>query len=183
MDWIAVIIIAAVPVALIAFGFIAVADRKKRKQDMQSLLADKGALLMVTLPHTAGLPLPEKTLCELFYCDRHIEISGNGVSFTLDFSKIHDICVKTREDIQKQLVSSAGGAVAGAALAGWVGAAIFGGVQERQIKTTSHYMIFTYSSNSGIDYIAFEAAHHRRYVNYFIDEFSKRPPNVRSVKL
>ena len=138
---------------------------------------------MVTLPHTAGLPVPEKTLCTLFYCARHIEINANGVEFKLNFSKIHDICVKTSTEIQKQLVSSAGGAIAGAALAGWLGAAIFGGVQERQIKTIRHFMVFTYSSDNGIAYIAFEAAYHKRYVNYFIDEFNKRPLNVRTVAL
>jgi hypothetical protein len=173
----------AVIVALIAFGFIAIADHKKTKQDTQQLLTDKGASLMITLPHTAGLPIPEKTLCTLFYCSRHIEINANGVEFTLDFSKIHDICLKTSTEIQKQLVSSAGGAVAGAALAGWLGAAIFGGVQQRQIKTTRHYMVFTYTSSNGIAYMAFEIPYNHRYVNYFINEFSKRPRNVRTVRL
>jgi len=183
MDWIALIIMAAVPFALIAFAVIYFRDRRKGKQDVQQLLADKGALFMITLPHTAGLSLPEKTPCTLFYCNRHIEINANGVEFTLDFSKIHDICVKTSTDIQKQLVSSAGGAIAGAALAGWLGAAIFGGVQERQIKTIRYYMVFTYSSGNGVAYIAFETAQNDRYVSYFIDEFGKRSPNVRSVRL
>ena len=183
MDWIALIIIAAVPFALTAFAVMYFRDKKKSKQDVQQLLADKGALYMIELPHTAGLPVPHNTLCTLFYCNRQIEINANGVEFTLDFSKLHDICVKTSTEIQKQLVSSAGGAIAGAALAGWLGAAIFGGVQERQIKTTRHYMIFTYTSSSGIDYIAFEVPYHRRYVNYFIEEFNKRPQNTRSVRL
>jgi len=178
------IILAPVALALIAFFFIAARDMKKNKQSAQQKLASKGASVMVTLPHTAGLPVPEKTPCELFYCDGHIEINGNGIQFTLDFSKIHDICIKTSTEIHKQLVSSAGGAIGGARLFGTLGALIFGRVKERQITNTRHYLIFTYSKDSGdIDYIGFEVEHQNRYVNYFVDEFSKRPQNVRSVIL
>jgi hypothetical protein len=184
MDWIALIIIAAVPFALTAFAVMYFRDQKKSKHDVQDLLADKGALYMVTLPHAAGLPLPEKTVCTLFYCNEHIEINGNGVSFKLDLIKIHDISIKTREDIQKQLVSSAGGAIAGAHLAGWVGAAIFGRVHERQIKTTTQYLMFTYTKDSGgIDFIGFQADYYKRYTQYFVDEFRKRPQNPRSIAL
>jgi len=178
------IIIAPVALALIAFFFIAARDTMKSKRSIQQLLADKGASVMVTLPHTAGLPLPEKTPCELFYCTENIEINGNGIQFTLDFSKIHDICIKTSTEIHKQLVSSAGGAIGGARLFGTLGALIFGRVQERQITNTRYYLIFTYSKDSGdIETIGFEAAHQNRYVNYFVEEFSKRPQNTRSVIL
>ncbi|MCL2603557.1 MAG: hypothetical protein FWD90_03680 [Defluviitaleaceae bacterium] len=183
MDWLALIIIAAVPFALVSFAVIYFRDKKKSKQDIQQLLADKGALYMITLPHAAGLPLPEKVDCTIFYCVKNIEVNANGVAFKLDLDGIHDISVKSATEIHRQLVSSAGGAIAGAHLAGWVGAAIFGRVHERQITETRFFLFITYTSTDGISYIAFETDQNNKYTDMIIAEFGKRPKNTKAVSL
>lgn len=43
----------------------------------------KSASLFIALPHTAGLPIPERTLCQLYSYPDRIEINANGTQFTL----------------------------------------------------------------------------------------------------
>jgi len=175
--------LAAVIVCLALFVYKYISGSKKRKQGTQDDMASRNAMIMVVLPHTAGLPIAEKTSCSLYYCDERIEIDANGVQFNLDFSKLHDIRIVTSTEIQNQLVSSAGGAVGGGMLFGAFGALIFGRVQKRQIKDVRSYLVFTYSTNSGVDYIAFELAGKNRYANMMINEFNSRPANKRTVDL
>ncbi|MCL2627113.1 MAG: hypothetical protein FWD44_00235 [Oscillospiraceae bacterium] len=182
-DIIFLLILAATIVCLVVFARMYISDNKKRNQNTQDTLADKNALVMVVLPHTAGLPVAEKTTCTIYYCEDNIEINASGVQFRLDLSKIHDISIKTDIEIQKQLVSSAGGAVGGAMLFGAFGALMFGRIKKGQIKTVSHYLIFTYSTDSGVDYIAFELAGKNKYVNMIIDEFNKREKSDKIIEL
>jgi len=182
-DMIFLLILAAVIFCLVIFAFMHFSDKKKRSQNTQDGLAERNAQVMVVLPHTAGLPVPEKTACELYYCDERVEIDANGVQFNLDFSKLHDIRIVTSTEIQKQLVSSAGAAVGGAMLFGAFGALIFGRVKQGQIKNVSYYLVFTYSTDNGIDYIAFELAGKNKYANMMINEFNNRPANTRIIDL
>ena len=71
-------------------------------------------------------------------------------------SKITDISVKTDVEIQKQYVSSAGGAIAGGMVFGPLGAIVGGRVKEKKTREFTYYLIFTYRSDAEISYISFE---------------------------
>ena len=81
---------------------------------------------------------------------------GGGNSFELNRSKITDISVKTDVEIQKQYVSSAGGAIAGGIVFGPLGAIVGGRVKEKKTREVAYYLIFTYRSGAEISYISFE---------------------------
>lgn len=72
----------------------------------------------------AGLNVPENTNCIIELNNDKFNFVVNGVNFSLPINKITDISIKTDKEIQKQYVSSIGGAVAGAALFGSLGAMV-----------------------------------------------------------
>lgn len=106
--------------------------------------------------HVLGLNLVENAKCKLFIHDDKIVIESSGVKFNLLKDKILDVSIKTETEIQKQYVSSAGGAIAGNALLGPVGAMIGGRIKEKTSKTSTSYLIYTYEKDNNIDYIVFD---------------------------
>ena len=106
--------------------------------------------------HQAGLPLPQDSYCTILIEDSCFKITGGGNEFRLDKGKITEMCVKTDVEIQRQYVSSSGGAVAGAMVFGALGAIVGGRVKEKTNRTYTYYLIFTYRSNDEINYVSFE---------------------------
>lgn len=109
-----------------------------------------------TALHQTGLPLAQGAECEIGFEEDAFRFYGGGTDFYLAFEKITDICIKTETEIQKQYVSSIGGAVAGAVIFGQLGAIIGGRVKEKESTTISEYLIFTYIREGQIDYVSFE---------------------------
>lgn len=107
------------------------------------------------LKHVNGLPIAENQVCKVVSYPDKYEITASGVSFNLPKDRVTDICIKTDVEIQKQAVSSIGGAVAGAVLFGPLGAIIGGRAKDRKVKTTSKYLIFTYMKDEEVKYIGF----------------------------
>lgn len=95
--------------------------------------------------HQAGLPLAQNAPCTIIAESDCFKFVGGGNSFELNRSKITDISVKTDVEIQKQYVSSAGGAIAGGMVFGPLGAIVGGRVKEREkdarIYLLSHFYI------------------------------------------
>lgn len=136
-------------------------DRKKQKEKIEKQKeADEqrkkaGISIEGKLKHTHGLPIPENSVCSVVsYTDKYV-FSANGLSFNLLKSKITDICIKTDIEISKQVVSSIGGAIGGAILFGALGAIIGGRAKNKEIKTTTQYLIFTYVKDDDVKYIGF----------------------------
>jgi len=120
---------------------------KKRKE--------AGITLEKNLIHFNGLPIAENTICKITsYADRY-EFTANGLSFNLQKDRVTDICIKTNVEIQKQAVSSIGGAVAGAVLLGPLGAIIGGRAKDRKVKTTTKYLIITYMKDEEVKLLCF----------------------------
>ena len=82
-----------------------------------------------------------------------------------------DVCVKTNVEIQKQYVSSVGGAVAGAVVFGPLGAMIGGRAKEKKSKEFHQYLIFTYESDGEVKYVGFEVTYALSNAQKFVDEF------------
>lgn len=108
------------------------------------------------IEHVSGLPLADGIKCSIVYNADSLTIKGGGNTFSLNYSNITGLDVKTKSEIEKHYVSSAGGAVAGAILLGPVGAIIGGRAKKvTDIKSTSFYII-TYKQKDEIKYIVFE---------------------------
>ena len=87
--------------------------------------------------------------------------------------KITDICIKTDTEIQKQLVSSVGGAVAGAMLFGTLGAIIGGRAKTKKVKTSTDYLIITYRSDEELKYIGFDTKNNPPSAVKLVNEFKQ----------
>ena len=74
----------------------------------------------------------------------------------METSKLLDVSVMTQTEIQKQYVSSVGGAVAGAVLLGPIGAIIGGRATKKTVNNTSKYLVITYISDEETKYIVFD---------------------------
>lgn len=148
-------------------------SRTKRKQKnlVKSSIAEKNATLFVCLPHVNGLPIPENVFCDIYSTPNKFEIISNGLTFNLDKNKVTDVCFKTDVEIQKQYVSSIGGAIGGAALFGTLGAMIGGRAKQKNIREVHTYLIFTYESNGEIKYTGFDATNNLYKAGPFVDEF------------
>lgn len=83
----------------------------KLKKIMKKTSKTCQATIFAAFHHLAGLPIPEDTICQVYSTPRGIEIVANGQQFNLAKDKIIDITIKTDTEIQKQVVSSAGGAI------------------------------------------------------------------------
>ena len=88
---------------------------------------------------------------EQYFC-----FEGSGIRYELSKDKVTDIAVKTDVEIQKQYVSSAGGALAGGMLFGPLGAIVAGRTKVKKNRAVTNYLIFTYLADEGISYISFE---------------------------
>lgn len=85
-----------------------------------------------------------------------VKFEGSGTQINLERSRITDANIKTEKEIQTHVVSSAGGAVAGGALLGALGAAIGGRAKTKKTIEISYFLIFTYIKDDSVDYIAFD---------------------------
>ena len=130
--------------------------RKKGKQNRKQNLIDRNADFSAKLKHFYGLPISEGAMVDCYWCTDKIIFEGSGLSFNLSFEKLTDVSMKTDVEIQKQYVSSAGGAVAGAVMFGALGALIGGRTKEKTSKQVNQYLIFTYLNDEEVKYIAFD---------------------------
>ena len=94
-----------------------------------------------------GLDIPAGVPCNVEFYDDHIGIVALGREYKLPHRKIQNVSISTIKELQKQYVSSAGGAILGAAIAGPLGALIGGGAKQKTIRSNKHLLIFAYTPN------------------------------------
>lgn len=128
--------------------------------------------LVLSASHVNGLPIAENILCVIYSRPTKYEITANGATFNLEKNKVTDVCLKTDVEIQKQYVSSIGGAVGGAVLFGPLGAMIGGRAKKKKTKQTHTYLIFTYESDGEIKYIGFDVTNNFN-ASKLVNEFRK----------
>lgn len=102
--------------------------KKEKKKSLD------GITIYTAFHHVDGLPIPANVLCEVFSYPDRIDFKAGSTEITLSKNKITDISIKTDTEIQQQLVSSVGGAVAGAMFLGSLGAVIGGRVKQKKSK-------------------------------------------------
>lgn len=163
--------------AIVGFIVLIVVSIKKAKKTIEEDKT-KGIIQRGIFKHFNGLSLPEGTPCTvLLYSDRY-EFNANGAQFNLSLDKVTDVCCKTDVDIQKQYVSSVGGAIGGAVLFGPIGAMIGGRAKQKKIKETNTYLIITYmDGNNDVKYIGFDATNSVWVANNFVNRFKAKSNN------
>jgi len=108
------------------------------------------------LTHVYGLPIKENTFCKVTSYDDRFEFTSGTVKFELMKEKITDMRIATETEIEKQYVSSVGGAVGGAVLFGPIGAMIGGRAKKKTVKReTTFYLVITYMTDGEIKYVGF----------------------------
>ena len=151
--------------------------RKEGKKKVKDLKA-QGMLSIAFLPHVYGLPIPENTNCEIrTYADR-MEFHGGNADINLNRNKIVNVAMATDVDIQKQAVSSTGGAILGYAALGPLGAAIGGRVKNRTVRTATTYLIISYRDGESFKHIGFEVGPAINKAQELVNEFNKLNQNT-----
>lgn len=141
-----------------------------KKKEQQNL---EGLTIYSAFHHVDGLPIAENMLCEVFSFPDRIEFKSGTTQIKLSKEKITDMSVKTDTDIQNQVVSSIGGAVAGAMVFGTLGAIIGGRTRTKKVKTISNYLIITYNSDGDLKYLGFDIKNNPQSAFKLVDEFRK----------
>lgn len=151
---IGILIAALVLVALSYLCFKKGMAIKKNTEDVDKVIQD----IIINAKHVVGLPIAEGVECVINYSAENIEITQGNNTFNLSISKVTDITDTTDVEIQKQYVSSTGGAVGGYMLFGPLGAIVGGRAKKKTSKKVTNYLVITYRDSEEIKYISFEYA-------------------------
>lgn len=147
-------------------------QKSKIKKQIAISRDEKNATLFVTLSHFYGLPIAENITTQIFSCPNEYEFLANNNSFKLNKNKVTDVAITNDIEIQKNNVSSIGGAVGGALLFGPIGAMIGGRTKEKTSKIVNSYLIFTFLDNNEIKYVAFNCTGNTKAYK-FVKEFKQ----------
>ena len=134
------------------------------------------ALRTGSFVHVSGLDLPAEVKCKLAYHAAYLSVSAMNQVFTLPNDRICSVSVSTQRKLQRQYVSSAGGAVLGAALLGPMGALLGGGARKRSIRSSTRYLIFAYRAEGSeqMKYLIFRVTKWGGLAHSFVAAYKKQ---------
>ncbi len=107
----------------------------------------------ILVKHVSGLPMHEGIDCRVIFVDDSIIImaeEGGSKQFRLAYNKIVDFQIPCEKDLRPVMVSSAGGAIAGARLFGTPGAMIGGRIQRYNFEKIEYSFIVTYKKDDDL---------------------------------
>lgn len=118
------------------------------------------------LEHISGLNFPCGTKCSTVFLKGGIVFTAFNQEYILDQQKLVSVSLMNHKEIQRQYVSSAGGAIAGAMLLGPLGAIIGGSASLRSISNRSKYLVIAYKDfdeSAETKYILFDVTKNGTY--------------------
>jgi len=158
--------------------FVVTSKAKKEGKKKMKNLKNQGLSVYAAFHHVNGLPLAENLLCEVFSYPDRIEFKAGTTNIKLAREKITDMCLKFDTEIQNQAVSSIGGAMAGGVMFGTLGAIIGGRAKNKKVKTTTQYLIITYTGEQGeLKYIGFDIKNNPPSAAKLVKEFRELNTN------
>jgi hypothetical protein len=153
MGWLMLVLI----VFVLIFAFINAGDNIKQASKILEIKArDSGAEIATVGNHFYGLEVPPGSRCDILAYNDKIEINSCGIQYNIRMDQITEFQVKTEEEVKRQYVSSAGGAIGGALLFGAAGALIGGRTKVKEDKTIKFFVVIVYSSGDQTKYILIE---------------------------
>ena len=108
--------------------------------------------MLLSLNYTLGLPLPENTLCRICVFPERYEIKAYNQSFYLSRDKVTAVDLKTEAEVQNSYLASGGNYYKSY---GPLGELIINRTGNSIASVDISYLIFTYTKENAIDYIAF----------------------------
>ncbi len=127
--------------------------RKKRKElkEKQNESKEKGTeiLAKISVHHVEGLPISEKTSCELALTSNNLSIIGGGTNFNIAAYQLKAVELKTDKEIANIVHSSAVKGIAGGLLFGPIGLVVGARATNKEKKTYKHYLILNYINSTG----------------------------------
>lgn len=144
--------------------------QSKSKKEISKLKKEKNSNLFIALLHFYGLPISKNVLTQIFSTPSEYEFIAGNNSFKLSKDKVTDVTITTDVEVQKNNVSSIGGAIGGAMLFGPIGAMIGGRSKEKTSNIVHSYLIFTFLDNNDLKYIAFDCTNSFN-AHKFVKEF------------
>lgn len=173
-EWLPPLII--IPIMILIIVGIVSANKKKQARKVE--LQQSGFLQYSAFHHVNGLPIPENLLCEIRSYKDRVEFKAGTTNIKLPREKITDMCLKFDTEIQNQTISSIGGTIAGGVMFGTLGAIIGGRAKNKKMKTTSQYLIITYTGEHGeLKYIGFDVKNNPLSAVKLIKEFQELNKN------
>lgn len=176
--WILIVLTAIFAIFCFVTAFRTSKARSKAKKEQKNHEKQLEASFQGLFYHFYGLPLSESVEIRAYWCNNRVVFESNGTTYNLPFGNLIDVCIKSDVEIQKQYISNAGKAVAGAMVFGPIGAIIGGRAKEKETRQVTPYLIFTYKSKDGneIKYVALRIlSYNVSHENRFIAAFNELP--------
>ena len=148
-DAVSIVITFVIALILALLGFRAHLHRNRIQQGT-------AAIIQHTFTHTTGLPVADGVKVKISVYNERVDFDSSGVNFNIERDRITDVSIKKETELQSHYTSSAGGAIAGAMLFGVLGAAIGGRSKVKETKKVRKFLIFTYTKEDEINYVAFD---------------------------
>lgn len=165
-------------ILIIILCILGIIKSNKKRKARKEAIRQSGIMTYLAFNHVNGLPIAENLLCEIRSYQDRIEFKAGTTNIKLPREKITDMCIKTDQDIQKQAVSSIGGAIAGGMVFGPLGAIIGGRSKNKKVKTVTQYLIITYTGEQGeLKYIGFDINNNSFLAAKLIKEFRELNTN------
>lgn len=120
-------------------------EREKHKEELKQ----RGVIASSNLHHIEGLPLAEKTLCNIHVTPDLLIVEGGGTTFELKNSQIRAAEVKTDTEIANIVHSSAVKGIAGGLLFGPIGLVVGARATNKKQTTYTYYLIINFANSDG----------------------------------
>lgn len=146
-----ILAILGVLMLIVPIVYLAAYRIKRPVDDRRVQQAEQTGKPIVTarFPLVSGLDLPAGVSCTLCCFPDRLTVDAAGRPYTLPRERILGAALSTVKDVQRQYVSSAGGALAGGMLLGPIGALLGGMVKEKRIRTSTRLLLLTYAPADG----------------------------------
>ena len=108
-----------------------------------------GVRAFVSVDCIAGLSVPAKAFCQIYYLDDRIEVDTPDTEYSISMERVQDVSLQREFYEKSKVTSSMGGAFVGALIAGPTGAIIGGRPKEKRTVHSASFLVIEYTGADG----------------------------------